>query len=86
MYAIQQKVWKDEIWIKHVTCEGSRSHVYSWSDNGSQCKEKNCIMNAPNDIVTRATMEGKEIHIFIKTVYLDGYSTVPKTKTYFQSV
>ncbi len=83
---ISIKVWDDDIWLKHITQEGSRSHVYAWSNNGRKCKEKNCIMNAPDEVVTRATAEGKEIHIFIKTEYLEGYKSFPDIRTYFQSI
>lgn len=78
---INPKVWDDDIWLKHIYHEGSRSHVLSWSNNGCHCKERNCIMNAPDEIMTKATMEGKSIHIFIKTKYSDGYSTNTKTIT-----
>ena len=83
---ISIKVWDDDIWLKHITQEGSRSHVFYWSSNGRVCKEKNCIMNAPDEILTKATIENKEICVFIETRYSEAYLTAPVSKTYFQSV
>ncbi len=31
--------------IKHITKEGSRSHVIHWDSNGSHCSEPNCEIN-----------------------------------------
>lgn len=72
---INPKVWDDDIWLKHIYHEGSRSHVLSWNNKGSHCKEKNCIMNAPDEVMTKATVEGKSIHIFIETKHRNAYSS-----------
>jgi hypothetical protein len=34
-------------YVKHVRCEGARSHVLHWDSKGSHCSEKNCVINAP---------------------------------------
>ena len=65
MSGISIKVWKDDIWLKHIFQEYSRSHVIYWTNQGRRCKESNCIMNAPDDVASKAINEGKEIHIFI---------------------
>jgi len=30
---------------KHITCEGARFHVLSWSNLGTHCSEENCEIN-----------------------------------------
>lgn len=59
MFEIQEKIWEDDVWVKHITLEGSRFHVISWSSNGSGCSNRNCINNAPEEIKLKAFMEGK---------------------------
>ncbi len=34
-------------WIAHVHCDGARFHVESYSTQGTQCSEPNCILNKP---------------------------------------
>jgi len=44
-------------WIKHVSCNGARWHVQSWSTDGvkctTRCSEPRCIINKPADELTK---------------------------------
>lgn len=35
----------DPDYIKHVSCEGARFHVKSYSNLGTRCSEPKCILN-----------------------------------------
>ena len=32
-------------WIKHVHCNGARFHVLSYSTQGAECSEPDCVVN-----------------------------------------
>jgi len=32
---------------KHITCDGARFHVLSWSSKGARCSEPKCEINRP---------------------------------------
>ncbi len=54
------KIWPDRNWVKHVSCNGSRRHVYSYFlsiDNKVfvRCNEKSCITNAPESVQVEAS-------------------------------
>lgn len=45
----REPVVKGERWIKHISCDGARFHVLSWSTNGTYCSEPDCIVNKPKE-------------------------------------
>ena len=44
---------------KHISLDGARFHVLSWSTQGTHCSESNCEMNVEDEEIVRLLNEEK---------------------------
>lgn len=86
MYMTNEKVWEDDIWVKHIFMDGSRFHVTCWTNNGAHCSEKNCIENAPSEIKQKAFLEGKSVHTFVEISYDRTNSSNTRTHSHYDKI